>query len=64
MIVFQYANAIYVKSFTGNEITGIFVDINGVPWTVPICPGNTDYDNMMLLVSEGKLVIAPAEALS
>jgi hypothetical protein len=60
MSVFQYANAIYVKLFTGNEITGISVDINGVPWTVPICPGNTDYDNIMVLVSEGKLVIEAA----
>jgi len=56
----QYANAIYVKSFPGNDITGISVDIDGVPSFVPIDPGNTDYANMMVLVAEGKLVIAPA----
>jgi hypothetical protein len=57
----QYANAIYVKSFPGNEITGISVDINGVRSFVPIDPANTDYANMMQLVAEGKLVIEPAE---
>ena len=56
----QYSNAIYVKSFPGNEITGISVDIYGVPTFVPIDPANTDYSNMMVLVAEGKLVIAPA----
>jgi hypothetical protein len=56
----QYANAIYVKSFPGNEITGISVDIYGVPTFVPIDPANTDYANIMQLVAEGKLVIAPA----
>ena len=59
----QYANAIYVKSFPGNEITGISVDIDGVLSFVPIDPANTDYANIMQLVAEGKLVIAPAEAL-
>jgi hypothetical protein len=58
----QYANAIYVKSFPGNEITGISVDIDGVLSFVPIDPANTDYANMMVLVSEGQLVIAPPEA--
>jgi hypothetical protein len=56
----QYANAIYVKSFPGNEITGISVDIDGVLSFVPIDPANTDYANIMQLVAEGKLVIAPA----
>jgi len=56
----QYANAIYIKSMPGNDITGISVDIDGVPSFVPIDPANTDYANMMVLVAEGKLVIAPA----
>ena len=56
----EYINAQYTKSpFTG-EITGISVDINGAPSFVPIDPANTDYANMMVLVAEGKLVIAPA----
>jgi hypothetical protein len=59
-----YTNAQYVKNSLTGTVEGISVDIDGVPWTVPICPGNTDYDNMMVLVAEGKLVIAPAEALS
>ena len=56
----QYANAMYIKSTPGNDITGISVDIDGVPSFVPIDPANTDYANMMVLVAEGKLVIAPA----
>jgi hypothetical protein len=50
----------YIKSTPGNDITGISVDIDGVPSFVPIDPANTDYANMMVLVAEGKLVIAPA----
>ena len=57
-----YTNAQYIKNSLTGSVDSISVDINGVPWTVPICPGNADYDNMMLLVSEGQLVIAPAES--
>jgi hypothetical protein len=57
----QYTNAIYVKGIPGDFTTGISVDIDGVPSFVPIDTFNTDYVNMTLLVSEGKLVIAPAE---
>jgi hypothetical protein len=60
----KYTNAKYIKNVFTGEVNSISVDIDGVPWTVPICPGNTDYDNMMVSVAEGKLVIAPAEALS
>ena len=56
-----YTNAQYVKGPLTGTVDTISVDINGVPWTVPCVPGNTDYDNMMQLVSEGELVIAPAE---
>jgi hypothetical protein len=54
-----YTNAQYQANSLG-AIICIKVDINGVPSFVPIDPANTDYSNMMLLVSEGKLVIAPA----
>lgn len=40
---------------------GIIVDISGVPSFVPLDPANTDYQNIMKLVKEGKLAIAPAE---
>jgi hypothetical protein len=56
-----FTNAQYVKNPLTGKVNSISVDIGGVPWTVPICPGNTDYDNMMVLVSEGQLVIAPAD---
>jgi hypothetical protein len=36
-------------------------DINGVASFVPLDPANTDYQNIMQLVAEGKLTIAPAE---
>ena len=39
---------------------GINVTINGVPSSVPIDQNNTDYRNMMMLVSDGSLVISPA----
>jgi len=55
----MYTNAQYYTYDEGN-FTGISVDIDGVPSFVPIDPANTDYANMMALVAEGKLVIAPA----
>jgi len=55
----EYTNAQYYNDLSGN-IAGISVDINGWPSFVPIDPANTDYANMMVLVAEGKLVIAPA----
>jgi hypothetical protein len=54
-----YTNAQYVWSTP--TIQSIKVEINGVLWYVPCAPGNTDYDNMMLLVSQNELVIAPAD---
>lgn len=53
-----YTNAQYVWSTA--TIQSIRVDIDGTLSYVPIASANTDYSNMMLLVSEGKLVIAPA----
>jgi hypothetical protein len=40
--------------------TSIRCDINGVTSFVPLDPANTDYQNIMRLVDEGKLVIEPA----
>ena len=56
----MYENARYQKDYSGANI-GISVDINGVTSFVPLNPDNTDYINIMKLVEEGKLVIAPAE---
>jgi hypothetical protein len=55
-----YTNAQYQANSLG-QIICIKVDINGVTNFVPVDPTNTDYINMMLLVSEGDLVIAPAD---
>jgi len=41
--------------------TWISVEISGVQTAVPIDPANTVYQELMQLVSEGKLTIAPAE---
>lgn len=57
----MYENAQYVKNMAGN-VDGIRVDINGLTSFVPIDPANTDYQNIMELVAQGKLVIAPADA--
>lgn len=56
----MYSNAKWVDS-NGKHVT-IEVDINGVQSWVPCDPNNTDYQNIMKLVAEGKLVIAPADA--
>lgn len=55
-----YTNAQYIKDIYSGVVTCIFVEINGVQSWVPLDPANADYANMMLLVSEGQLVIAPA----
>lgn len=57
----MYENARYIAVPAGSEPRAIFVYKNGVPCSVPIDPDNTDYQNIMQLVAEGKLVIAPAE---
>ena len=58
-VINMYTNAKYQS--LNNEINGIVVDINGVTSFVPSNPDNTDYANIMKLVEEGKLTIAPAE---
>jgi hypothetical protein len=56
----MYENAQYINGIDGQPYC-ISVDINGVTSFVPIDPANTDYQNLMRLVAEGKLTIAPAE---
>ena len=55
----MYKNAQWVD--VNGEHVSIRVDINGVTSFVPLDPANTDYQNIMALVAEGKLVIAAAE---
>ncbi len=57
----MYSKAIYVKSSTTVQNVGITAEINGVTSFVPIDEANTDYAAIMVLVAEGKLVIAPPE---
>ena len=57
----MYENAQYMFSTLSGQTTGIRVDINGVTSCVPIDPANTDYANIMQLVADGTLTIAPAE---
>ena len=56
----MYANAEYILG-PNNQNDCIRVDINGVTSFVPLDPANTDYANIMALVAEGELTIAPAE---
>jgi hypothetical protein len=55
-----YTNAQYIADQYSGVVICISVEISGVQSWVPIDPANTDYSNMMVLVAEGKLVIAPA----
>jgi hypothetical protein len=64
----MYSNAKYLTELCdqpdGKKIVktvAINVDINGSKYLVPLDYSNTDYANIMKLVEEGKLVIAPAE---
>lgn len=55
----MYSNAQWIDE-NGQHVL-IRVDINGVTSFVPLDPANTDYQNIMKLVEDGELVIAPAE---
>jgi hypothetical protein len=52
----MHTNAQYIN----DPKTAIRCDIGGVTSFVPLDPANTDYNNIMKLVQEGKLTIAPA----
>ena len=55
----MYTNAQYVANQQG-ENRSITVEVNGVIWSVPLDPANTDYAAILRLVEAGELVIAPA----
>lgn len=56
----MYDNAQWIDQ--NGHHTMIRIDINGLTSFVPLDPANTDYQNIMQLVAQGKLVIAPADA--
>lgn len=58
----MYTDAKYVIVPPSTQNTYISVLINGAASGVPLDPTNTDYANIMFLVGEAKIVIAPAEA--
>jgi len=55
----MYTNAQYYNKPDSTQ-AGIKIQINGIESFVPLDPANTDYINIMALVKEGKLTIAPA----
>lgn len=55
----MYENAQWIDE-DGKHVS-IRVDINGVTSFVPLDPANTDYQQIMALVEDGELTIAPAE---
>lgn len=56
-----YSSAKYERSVITKEVYAISVSIDGVNSLVPLDPANTDYQNIMKLVEDGELTIAPAE---
>lgn len=56
----MYTNAQWIDE-NGQHVC-IRCDINGVTSFVPLDPANTDYQNLLRLQEEGKIVIAPADA--
>ena len=57
----EYTDAKYIANPFTQENCGISVKKGGVDVVVPLDPDNVDYQNIMALVDEGKLVIQPAE---
>jgi len=56
----MYANAQYYFGIDNKTNAGIRVEINGIMSNVPLDQSNSDYINIMDLVAQGKLTIAPA----
>ena len=56
----MYTNAQYTRDMSGN-VNGISCNISEAFWFIPLDPANTDYANIMKLVEDNKLTIAPAE---
>lgn len=59
----MYSNAKYMNTDFAQP-AAILVEINGQQCVVPLDPANSDYANIMKLVAEGKLTIAPADPVT
>jgi hypothetical protein len=55
----MYTNAQYVNGMDGKP-SCINAQVGDLFISIPLDPANTDYQNIMKLVAEGKLTIAPA----
>lgn len=51
----------FVKNPSTKEVEIIQVISNGITTFVPICVGNSDYDELMRQVDAGELTIEPAD---
>ena len=51
----------YIKNPSSKEVQIIEVISNGITTFVPICVGNSDYDELMRQVDAGELAIEPAD---
>ena len=56
----MWENAKYNKGIFG-EVSSISAEKNGWMYSIPINEESVDYQQIMQLVDEGKLIIAPAE---
>jgi hypothetical protein len=57
----MYTNAQYCKDKLSGQQICIKVEINGIESFVPLDPANTNYSNIMALVTNGQLTISTAE---
>lgn len=60
----EYTDAKYIANPIAGGHCGISVKKNGTDVVVPLDPDNVDYQNIMTLVDEGKLVIQPADEVT
>jgi hypothetical protein len=56
----MYTNAQYVNGFDGKPAIINALNASGQLISIPMVNENTDYINIMKLVQEGRLTIAPA----
>ena len=61
--MFSITSAKYRLNPLTRENDTIVATIDGQQWDVPIMAGNSHYDRIMTMVSEGQLTIAAADPL-
>lgn len=57
----MYKNATYLNNLSGS-VCGIVAEKANYLVFIPLDPANSDYQQIMKLVQEGKLIIADAES--